>query len=61
MTTREIEWACQKWQEGYSQAEIAKALYTTQQGISYNLKGRVKGRNPTLVRKKDKPPLRYER
>lgn len=48
LTEKQIEWAYKKWCEGYTQSEIAKALFVHKGTIQAKLCGRERVR-PTLV------------
>lgn len=42
LTKKQIEWAYDKWCLGYTQMQIAEALYVSTKTISRALKGRTK-------------------
>lgn len=59
MTTKEIDWAAEKWCEGYTHREIAKALCASAASVSFYLRKRNLSRKPHL--KKPDEPLVYHR
>lgn len=47
MTTKQVKWAIEKYNEGYSQKAIAKALKVSQNTVSKAVRGKKK--KPELV------------
>lgn len=48
LTQEQIEWAYQKWCEGYTQTEIGEALYVDMITVQRRLRGRKKAKKPLV-------------
>jgi len=48
LTDKQVEWAYEKWCAGYTQEEIAEALYVCCSTVHYALKGRPRVRPPLV-------------